>query len=713
MKRRWPTILAGVAAAVVLSSVATGCAGTPDELPPEERPRVTEGPESAPLTTDDPLQFTFDRRGASRTIATVEIAAYPAAPASGQDDASMTGPDAEPARRWELPPDTQSPLRVTVPLEGLEDGTSYALEFTLIDADGTRFVVDERVPLELALGLPRPVPQDELVTLDRRPPLEWRLPDGAGDAEPGAEARGEPETQPGAEARRDRITLVAPSTAVVRISGDETDRVQRSVPDAAGPWEPEEPLADAGAFSRRAAVVWQVRVVSPHGVLGPWSPEGRVRFDLDRAIPRPRAHAEGGEAVVATPGLSWEPTAGAVSYRVEVGAAEREDSVDVPGRDPERWETNQPRLRLGPEELEAILDGAGSRTIRWRVAAIGPEGVETPFSETFRFRYIPRIGGLETIVPVDARVTVLLGREDAEQVDERPAVPVALARPFEMSRYPVTNRIVAALVDLEVAAGRWEVTADDVRTTAATPRVLIGLEELDFGEQFGLRAEDGRLTVIDGYAAHPAVGVTWYGALAVANALSLLEARDAVYEGLRSAEDEVEIYPDRDGYRVPTEAEWAAAVAARQRIVAGAELTLVEARDLSSLDLRGINFLRSGDRWEDPRPPYTRNGGPTSPVGSVGRASPVGVSDLLGNVWEWTADWYVPQWYRRIAAGEAQSPWTGPTEPEPDVYGRHLRTVRGTAWNTPQEEIRPGNRGGFAPEAASHSIGIRLVRTLR
>ncbi|MFW5827494.1 MAG: formylglycine-generating enzyme family protein, partial [Alkalispirochaeta sp.] len=174
----------------------------------------------------------------------------------------------------------------------------------------------------------------------------------------------------------------------------------------------------------------------------------------------------------------------------------------------------------------------------------------------------------------------------------------------------------------------------------------------------------------------------------------------------------ITVHPGRDGYRLPTEAEWAAAAAAGQRIVAGTELTLVEDRTLSSIELRGVNFLRSGDRWEDPRPPYTRNGGPTSPVGSLGSGSPLGLSDLLGNVWEWTVDWYDPEWYRRIADGGVQEPWAGPREPAPDVYGRRLRTVRGTAWNTPQEEIRPGNRGGFAPDATSHSIGVRLVRTV-
>jgi len=48
----------------------------------------------------------------------------------------------------------------------------------------------------------------------------------------------------------------------------------------------------------------------------------------------------------------------------------------------------------------------------------------------------------------------------------------------------------------------------------------------------------------------------------------------------------------------------------------------------------------------------------------------------------------------------------------PDVYNRELRVVRGCAWNTPRENLRRTNRGAFSPDATSHSIGVRLVRSL-
>jgi formylglycine-generating enzyme required for sulfatase activity len=423
---------------------------------------------------------------------------------------------------------------------------------------------------------------------------------------------------------------------------------------------------------------------------------------------------------------------------------------------------------LEPADLDALFAEGSGEIVRWRVAAFGDDGLQTPFSPAVRFTYRPTVSGMQPVLRPGADAGLVLGSAEGGEADERPAATVQLDTPYEMMRYPLTNAAVVELANQQIAAGEWRLLEGGV-VDAASGRRVVGLGDLTFGRQFAIQADGDGVRVVAGYAAHPAVGVSWYGAVLIANELSIREARTPVYEVVpdtdippavaqRTEENGVIDVPDpsllqrteqpqaedlsqgdpreivddapaevvygvgvrstrsADGYRLPHEAEWALAVSLEQSIPAGAEVTVPEARTVDGPELQGVNYLRSGDRWEDPTPPYTDQGGPTSPVGALGWSYAGGVYDLIGNVWEWTADWYSPTWYERLAGADGPTGAErvlGPRAPEPDVYGRELRAVRGTAWNTPRESVRPGNRGGFDPSATSHSIGVRLVRTIR
>jgi formylglycine-generating enzyme required for sulfatase activity len=89
----------------------------------------------------------------------------------------------------------------------------------------------------------------------------------------------------------------------------------------------------------------------------------------------------------------------------------------------------------------------------------------------------------------------------------------------------------------------------------------------------------------------------------------------------------------------------------------------------------------------------------TAPVGSFPKgASRYGVKDVVGNVWEWVADWYGD-----YGKDEQKSP-TGPATGEE-------RVIRGGAWNGSYPSwVRPTFRYKDAPGKRSYGIGFRCAK---
>ena len=159
----------------------------------------------------------------------------------------------------------------------------------------------------------------------------------------------------------------------------------------------------------------------------------------------------------------------------------------------------------------------------------------------------------------------------------------------------------------------------------------------------------------------PAAGMTWDEAVKFCEYLSSISSAGATY-------------------RLPTEAEWE--YAAR-----GSEGRTYPWGNEAIEPLPG-NLAGSGDGFAA-----------VAPVGRFAKgATPAGIHDLIGNVFEWCADRYGPY------PNEAQ------TDPRGPASGR-FRVIRGGAFTADNSWARAAARGARLPKA-SYIVGFRVVREL-
>ena len=89
----------------------------------------------------------------------------------------------------------------------------------------------------------------------------------------------------------------------------------------------------------------------------------------------------------------------------------------------------------------------------------------------------------------------------------------------------------------------------------------------------------------------------------------------------------------------------------------------------------------------------------TAPVGSyVSGNSYIGASDMLGNVMEWTADWYDRDYYNEAPRANPR----GPAEGE-------FKVLRGGSWFSLPDELSVTRRGFFDPTVTRATLGFRCA----
>ena len=248
--------------------------------------------------------------------------------------------------------------------------------------------------------------------------------------------------------------------------------------------------------------------------------------------------------------------------------------------------------------------------------------------------------------------TFVIGANEGE-MDEVPAHQVQLDS-FLMDPVPVTNQEFAAF--LSVPENRqW--TAEEVYRLYGVPYYL---------------CEFNAATPPADKWDHPVVWVSWLAAAAFCNCRSLRDGREPVYEFVEP--QKVIANFDRNGWRLPTEAEWERA--AREGIE-GSE-------PLGTVDPTAANY---GKHYRG-----------TTSVGRF-KANPLGIWDMIGNVKEWCHDLYDQSYYKNSTIQNPRGHDQGT-----------LRVFRGGSWMDPASALRITKRGKLLPQNTNPDFGFRCVR---
>lgn len=171
------------------------------------------------------------------------------------------------------------------------------------------------------------------------------------------------------------------------------------------------------------------------------------------------------------------------------------------------------------------------------------------------------------------------------------------------------------------------------------------------------------------------------------------------------AYEDAEAYAKWAGERLPTEAEWE--FAARGGLSGKPYVWGDEFRP-------GGKFMANTFEGHFPDKNSGDDGYPgISPVAKF-PANGYGLYDMAGDVWQWTSDWYRPDYYQQIAEGVTRNPQGPAASYDPSEPGHQKKVQRGGSFLCTDQycsRYMVGTRGKGDTDTGTNHLGFRLVMT--
>jgi len=261
----------------------------------------------------------------------------------------------------------------------------------------------------------------------------------------------------------------------------------------------------------------------------------------------------------------------------------------------------------------------------------------------------------------------------AELVDEAPVRRVRITRPFLLGQHEVTVGQFRKFIDASgyvpesIADGTGGYGYNPAYDPARSARgdAFEGRDPKYSWRNPGFAQDD----------THPVLNVTWNDAVALSQWLSQREGKT---------------------YRLPTEAEWeyACRAGSTSRYPGGNTAASL----LSIANIFDADAARYWPSWQAHALRGHDGHAFSAPVGSF-QPNAFGLHDMLGNAWEWTADWHDENYY-------ASAPATDPSGPEDGG----VRVRRGGSWHTWALYARCSYRNWNSAQTRYPLVGMRLLR---